>query len=171
MKTLINHPKTKSTLNEVEILGLEKAFNLFYSELTEGCSKEIEFFYCSDTLCSTDAANGTHLTFDGLKLQYLTLGLNGKKYFVCEDANENEFYFTFEIDGRFTQIAETAEVNTVSYYREQLNKISINPKSEYASSVKVFGNGNGEDTKHLSLNQESAQDLINWLKDNFNIVG
>ena len=40
-------------------------------------------------------------------------------------------------------------------------------KSEYAPTLKVFANGNGEDTNHLSLSEESASELIFWLANNF----
>lgn len=57
-------------------------------------------------------------------------------------------------------------INKYNYYKEELNK--INPKlTEYAPTIKVFANGNGQDTKNLSLNKDSAKELIKWLNDNF----
>ena len=53
-----------------------------------------------------------------------------------------------------------------SYYTRELNKIQTN--SDFAPTVKVFG-ADGQSTKHLSLNKESASDLVNWLKVNFNV--
>ena len=52
------------------------------------------------------------------------------------------------------------------YYQKQLEKVEVN-KTEFAPNIKVFANGNGEDTKYLSLNKESAEVLIKWLTDNF----
>lgn len=53
-----------------------------------------------------------------------------------------------------------------TYYKDQFNRIEVG-KTEYAPTVKIFANGNGEDTKNISLNKESAKDLIKWLSDNF----
>lgn len=53
-----------------------------------------------------------------------------------------------------------------TYYKDQLNKVTPN-KTEFAPTIKVFANGNGEDTKHLNLNKESAEVLIEWLTKNF----
>ena len=53
-----------------------------------------------------------------------------------------------------------------NYYFEQLNKVKPG-LTEYSPTFKIFANGNGEDTKNLSLNDESARELINWLKNNF----
>jgi len=53
-----------------------------------------------------------------------------------------------------------------SYYTRELNTIQTN--SDFAPTVKVFG-ADGQSTKHLSLNKESASDLVNWLKVNFNV--
>ena len=54
----------------------------------------------------------------------------------------------------------------MNYYEEQLNRVQVG-KTEYSPTIKVFANGNGEDTKHLSLNKESALELIHWLRINF----
>lgn len=52
------------------------------------------------------------------------------------------------------------------YYKSQLNNVKPN-LTEYSPTVKIFANGNGQDTKHLSLNNESAKVLIEWLENNF----
>jgi hypothetical protein len=52
------------------------------------------------------------------------------------------------------------------YYLDQLNKVKPG-MTEYAPTVKIFANTNGEDTKNISLNKESAAILIEWLKTNF----
>lgn len=52
------------------------------------------------------------------------------------------------------------------YYKDQLNNINLN-NSQYPPQIKVFANGNGEDTKFLSLNEDSAAVLIEWLNNNF----
>ena len=52
------------------------------------------------------------------------------------------------------------------YYKSQLDNVKPN-LTEYAPTVKIFANGNGRDTKHLSLNNESARVLIEWLETNY----
>jgi hypothetical protein len=52
------------------------------------------------------------------------------------------------------------------YYKSQLDDVKPN-LTQYAPTVKIFANGNGQDTKHLSLNNESAKELIKWLENNF----
>ena len=53
-----------------------------------------------------------------------------------------------------------------NYYKDQLNRIDT--KSEYAPTIKVSGS-NGISTKYMNLNDESANELVLWLKENFNI--
>lgn len=52
------------------------------------------------------------------------------------------------------------------YYKNQLDNVKPN-LTQYAPTVKIFANGNGQDTKHLSLNNESAKVLIEWLETNY----
>lgn len=53
-----------------------------------------------------------------------------------------------------------------NHYTSELKK--VRPElTPYAPTIKIFSNGNGEDTKHLSLNEESAKVLIDWLKKNY----
>lgn len=52
------------------------------------------------------------------------------------------------------------------YYTDQLNKVEPK-KTEFAPTLKVFANGNGQDTKHISLNKESAEALVLWLTENY----
>ncbi len=56
--------------------------------------------------------------------------------------------------------------NAIIYYEYQLDKVKVG-SAQYAPTVKIFANGNGENTKHLSLNDVSAAILIKWLQDNF----
>jgi len=58
------------------------------------------------------------------------------------------------------------DMDKSNYYLDQLNRVKPG-LTEYSPTVKIFANGNGEDTKHLSLNDESAKELIQWLKNNF----
>lgn len=53
-----------------------------------------------------------------------------------------------------------------NYYKDQLARIEVG-KTEYAPTIKVFANGNGDNTHNLSLNPESAKALITWLKKNY----
>ncbi len=57
-------------------------------------------------------------------------------------------------------------MSSLSYYQNELKRVKPHA-TEYAPTIKVFANGNGEDTKHLNLNKESAEVLIQWLTDNF----
>lgn len=54
----------------------------------------------------------------------------------------------------------------MNYYKEQLEQVKPNT-TEYAPTFKISANGNGKDTKHISLNKESATELIAWLNKNF----
>lgn len=52
------------------------------------------------------------------------------------------------------------------YYQYELNKVKVG-LTEYAPTIKVFANGNGDNTKNLDLNKESATVLVKWLTENF----
>lgn len=53
-----------------------------------------------------------------------------------------------------------------NYYQKQLEK--VNPHAtEYPEKIKIFANGNGQDTHFLDLNEESAKALIEWLNKNY----
>jgi plasmid stabilization system protein ParE len=51
-----------------------------------------------------------------------------------------------------------------NYYKKQLEKIDT--KNEYAPTI-LIQDANGNKTKYLNLNQESARVLIEWLQENF----
>lgn len=53
-----------------------------------------------------------------------------------------------------------------NYYQSELNKVKVG-LTEYSPTIKVFANGNGDNTKNLDLNERSAKELINWLTKNF----
>ena len=53
-----------------------------------------------------------------------------------------------------------------NYYKDQLNRIDT--KSIYAPTIKV-SDSNGISTKYMDLNDESANELVLWLKENFNV--
>ena len=52
-----------------------------------------------------------------------------------------------------------------NYYQQQFNRVK--PETEYCPTVKIFANGNGTDTNHISLNAESASELIEYLVENY----
>lgn len=56
----------------------------------------------------------------------------------------------------------------MDYYNNQLSRIQVG-KTIYPPLLKVYANGNGEDTNHMSLNDESAGAIMLWLANNFNI--
>jgi hypothetical protein len=60
------------------------------------------------------------------------------------------------------------QTESSKYYNSELSKVNIG-STEYAPTFKIFANGNGQDTKHISLNNESAKELINFLKINYNL--
>jgi len=53
-----------------------------------------------------------------------------------------------------------------NYYASELKKVEVG-KTEFTPTIKVFANGNGENTKHIDLNAESAKVLVDWLQVNF----
>ena len=55
-----------------------------------------------------------------------------------------------------------------TFYESQFNAIEVG-KTIYPPTFKIFANGNGLDTKHLSLNNDSARELVKWLTKNFDI--
>ena len=57
-------------------------------------------------------------------------------------------------------------MTNTEYYETQLNRVKVG-MTVYPPAFKIFANTNGEDTNHLSLNNESAKVLIEWLKNNF----
>lgn len=52
-----------------------------------------------------------------------------------------------------------------TYYKDQLSKITVN--GEFPPSLKITDNNDMKSTKHMNLNPESAQVLIDWLAENF----
>lgn len=55
-----------------------------------------------------------------------------------------------------------------NYYKDQLSRVQVG-KTEYYPTFKIFANGNGDDTKHISLHSVSAKALVEWLTENFNL--
>lgn len=56
--------------------------------------------------------------------------------------------------------------STRTYYENELAKV-VPGLTANAPTIKVFANGNGENTKHLSLNKTSADVLCDWLTENY----
>ena len=54
----------------------------------------------------------------------------------------------------------------MNYYEKQLNQIDLKSLKDFPPTIKVFAM-NGQDTKHISLNEESATALIVWLQKNY----
>lgn len=55
-----------------------------------------------------------------------------------------------------------------NYYQSQLDKIG-NPHSGYAPQFKLNSSKTGN-TNWMAVNDESAQVLVNWLNDHYNVV-
>ena len=54
----------------------------------------------------------------------------------------------------------------MNYYQSEFSKVK--PElSPYWPYIKIFANGNGDDTKNISLHEESVKELIYWLSYNF----
>jgi len=53
-----------------------------------------------------------------------------------------------------------------NYYQKQLEQVNAGNKNE-APSIKIFSPKLGQDTKHISLNKDSATALIEWLQKNY----
>lgn len=53
-----------------------------------------------------------------------------------------------------------------NYYIGQFERVQPNT-TEHAPTFKIFANGNGKDTNHISLNDVSAKVLIDWLRENY----
>lgn len=51
-----------------------------------------------------------------------------------------------------------------NYYQSELSVIDT--KNEYAPTIKIW-DANGNKTKCMNLNKESAEELVVWLKNNF----
>lgn len=54
----------------------------------------------------------------------------------------------------------------MNYYQKELQQIDIKSLKDFTPSIKIFAM-NGNDTKHISLNKESATALIEWLQKNY----
>lgn len=54
----------------------------------------------------------------------------------------------------------------MNYYEKQLTQVNAGNKNE-APSIKIFSPSAGQDTKHISLNKESATALIEWLQKKY----
>jgi hypothetical protein len=54
----------------------------------------------------------------------------------------------------------------MNYYQKELQQIDLKSLKDFTPSIKVFAM-NGQDTKHISLNKESATALIEWLQKNY----
>lgn len=66
------------------------------------------------------------------------------------------------------KIANGMPPEPFNYYREQLER--INPKGEYAPTIQIKDGGSDARTNNLNLNDESASELVRWLKMHFNIT-
>lgn len=72
--------------------------------------------------------------------------------------------------GSYLPVLTTKRITTMSpyadYYKSQLAKVQPHA-TQYPPTFKVFANGNGENTNHISLNDVSAKALIDWLRENY----
>ena len=56
------------------------------------------------------------------------------------------------------------ENSALNYYQDQLNVIDT--KNEYAPTIQIK-DANGDKTKNMDLNEDSAKVLVVWLQNNF----
>jgi hypothetical protein len=54
----------------------------------------------------------------------------------------------------------------MNYYEKELQQINLESLKDFTPSIKIFAM-NGNDTKYISLNKESATALIEWLQKNY----
>jgi hypothetical protein len=54
----------------------------------------------------------------------------------------------------------------MNYYQKELQQVDIKSLKDFTPSIKIFAM-NGNDTKHISLNKESAAALVEWLTKNY----
>jgi hypothetical protein len=54
----------------------------------------------------------------------------------------------------------------MNYYQKELQQIDLKSLKDFTPSIKIFAM-NGNDTKHISLNKESAAALVEWLTKNY----
>jgi hypothetical protein len=54
----------------------------------------------------------------------------------------------------------------LDFYNSELSRVKVG-LTDYCPTLKVHANGNGEDTKHISLHKESAKILVKWLTEKF----
>lgn len=57
-------------------------------------------------------------------------------------------------------------ISSIQYYKDQLAKVKPHA-TEYAPTVKIFANGNGDNTHNMDLNKQSAKVLIKWLTKHY----
>lgn len=95
-------------LTNVEIEGTQIMFNKFMQEhLDLPTLPKFGFFYCDQSICSEDSANGKPIIFEGKKVKYLTCLSNGLTYVICEGKNEKEFIFEFNCyNGEFYDVTK-----------------------------------------------------------------
>lgn len=97
LKPTKNKPTFKSNHSVIEIEGLIKMFNdfigLHYNDSDK--STNFEFFYCDESICSTDCANGKPVYFEGLGVHYIDMTTNNLTYIICQDEKEKEYIFEF----------------------------------------------------------------------------
>lgn len=58
------------------------------------------------------------------------------------------------------------KIDFTGYYLREFKSVTPHA-TKYAPTIKIFANGNGEDTRHIDLNEKSATALIQWLTDNY----
>jgi len=119
----MNKP-TFRPMNTIEILGASIAFNNAVSN-QYGIDPTLEFFYCDESLQSTDAANGNPFyledELEDYPLSYLAMSVNNVLFAVAYDSKENEIFYKVEQDELFkiTTPAYNADNNTISFKVEE----------------------------------------------------
>lgn len=99
-----NNTNVKTSLNNVEIYGMECIFNKTY-EYTFGYDTNEEFFISCDNLNSTSSANGMPLEIEkGIFLSHLLLQNNGMVITVCYDKEDNVIYYRTEENNSFYRL-------------------------------------------------------------------
>lgn len=109
---------------------------------------------------------GVVLSVEEAKRKAYSLNIPNGTTCSVTDGNDTTRYFEMN-KGVLSHVFKPEET---SYYEDQLANIKFNPdKEDYCNQdtvIKVSGY-NGQATNWLTLNKESATDLVNWLDKNF----
>jgi hypothetical protein len=161
----------RTTKNQIEskLQYIAKLANLPTSKQQAIEMKQDRYLHCEYASCyggyrliNVDVESGGHFGAFGLSSTMGRLKANEFYNFL------NGIESTLQYSKNKAEEATQPTTENSKYYNSELSKVNIGA-TKYAPTFKIFANGNGQDTKHISLNNESAKELINFLQTNFNL--